>query len=150
MDDLFVWSAPEYLHYKRSTDWFWAVGIIFISLITLAFFFNNSLLAILIIISAIILISFVIREPDIIQYKINKNGISINEKLIYFVNIEAFWIEIREEKLILKVKNDFTPYIIIPIHKDSISDINLYLRNFIEEKELKEPLFYKIIEYLGF
>ena len=70
MDDSLKWSAPEYHHYKRSTDWFWAVGIITICISILAFVFDNALFGVLILLSAGILIFYTLRVPEEIQYEI--------------------------------------------------------------------------------
>jgi hypothetical protein len=147
------WSAPEYHHYERTTDWFWAVGIITISIAVLAFFFHNALFGILILLSAAILISFVFQTPREIEYEINNRGITVGKDLHPYLTLESFWIETRgggEPRLILRSKKTFMPYIIIPVHDESADEIANVLRNFIEEKEMHEPSAHKVMEYLGF
>jgi len=146
------WQAPEYQHYRRSADWFWAVGIIVISITSLAFFFGNPLFGVLVLLASIIMVSFVLREPQNINYEINLKGIIINEKLYPYITLESFWIETRqgEPRIILKSKKELSPFIIIPLHEDDVDDVNDILRQFIEEKEIKEPASHKIMEYLGF
>ena len=146
------WSAPEYHHYKRSNDWFWAVGIITLSIAILSFIFSNALFGVLILLSAGILIFYVVRIPEDIQYEINNRGVIVGKELHPYLTIEAFWIETRagEPKLIVKSKKMMMPYIIIPVHDDSVDDINTVLREFLEEKEMPEPASHKIMEYLGF
>jgi len=146
------WQAPEYHHYQRSTDWFWAVGIITICVSALAFFFHNALFGILILLSAVILIYYVIRQPEDINYEINQRGIIVGSDLHPYLTIEAFWIETRfaEPKIILKSKKALLPYIIIPVHEDSVDEIALVLSEFLDEKEMQEPASHKIMEYLGF
>lgn len=153
MDNLSLkWSAPEYHHYKRSNDWFWAVGIIVISIAILAFVFGNGLFGILILLSAGVLIFFVLREPNDIQYEINTRGVVVGNDLHPYLTIESFWTETRfgDPKLIIKSKKAVMPFIIIPVHEESIDEIANTLRNFLEEKELAEPASHKIMEYLGF
>jgi len=146
------WSAPEYHHYKRSPDWFWAVGIITISIAILAFFYNNGLFGILILLSAGVLIFYVLREPQEVQYEINNRGILIGENLHPYLTIESFWLETRfgEPKIIIKSKKTVMPFIVIPVHEESADDVSAVLREFLEEKELTEPAAHKIMEYLGF
>ncbi len=153
MDDLSLkWSAPEYHHYQRSTDWFWAVGIITISTTVLAFVFNNPLFGVLILLSTTILIFYVTRVPKNVDYEINNRGIIVGKDLQPYLTIEAFWIETREgePKIILKSKKSIMPYIVIPLHDDSVSQVVSVLREFLEEKELQEPMAHKVMEYLGF
>jgi hypothetical protein len=146
------WQAPEYHHYERSTDWFWAVGIITISIATLAFVFDNALFGILVILSAAILIFYVLRQPEDIEYEINKRGIIVGKVLHPYLTIEAFWIETRtgEPKIIVKSKRALLPFIIIPIHDDDVDEVAAVLREFLEEKEMQEPSSHKVMEYLGF
>ena len=153
MEDSLKWSAPEYHHYKRSNDWFWAVGIITLCISVLAFIFDNALFGILILLSAGILIFYVLHVPEDVEYEINKKGVVIGKELHPYLTIEAFWIETGnniESKIILKSKKSFLPYIIIPVHNDSADEVASVLRNFLEEKELSEPMAHKVMEYLGF
>jgi hypothetical protein len=148
----FNWQAPEYNHYQRSTDWFWAVGIITICISILAFVFHNGLFGILILLSAGILISYAVRKPSVIDYEINQRGIVINKDLHPYLTIDSFWIETREgnPKIILKTKKSVMPYIIIPIHDNDVDEMSAVLHNFLEEKEMHEPTSHKVMEYLGF
>jgi len=153
MEDSLRWQAPEYHHYKRSTDWFWAVGIITLCISILAFIFDNALFGVLILLSAGVLVFYVLHVPEDVDYEINKKGIVIGKELHPYLTIEAFWIETGnniESKIILKSKKSLLPYIIIPVHNDSADEVALVLRNFLEEKELSEPMAHKVMEYLGF
>jgi hypothetical protein len=151
-DSSLKWQAPEYHHYQRSADWFWAVGIIVVCVVVLAFIFDNALFGILILLSAAVLIFYTLRVPHDVEYEINERGIAINGDLHPYLTIEAFWLETRmgEPKIILKSKKTIMPYIVIPVHEDSADEIATILREFLEEKELTEPASHKIMEYLGF
>ena len=152
MEDSLKWSAPEYNHYQRSTDWFWAVGIITISITVLAFIFDNALFGILILLSAGILIFFALRVPEEVEYEINNRGIIVGKDLHPYLTIESFWVETRnnDPKIILKSKKAIMPFIIIPLHEDSVDEVSAVLREFLEEVELAEPASHKVMEYLGF
>lgn len=153
MEESLKWSAPEYHHYQRSTDWFWAVGIIAICISVLAFVFHNALFGVLILLSTGILIFYVLRAPENVDYEINQRGIVIGKQLHPYLTLEAFWVETRnvpEPKIILKSKKAIMPYIIIPVHEESADEVAAILRNFLEEKELTEPASHKVMEYLGF
>jgi hypothetical protein len=152
MEESLKWSAPEYHHYQRSTDWFWAVGIITICISILAFVFNNALFGVLILLSAGILVFYTVRAPQEIGYEINRRGIIVGKDLHPYLTLEAFWIETRggEPKIILKSKKAIMPYIIIPVHDDSADEVAAVLREFLEEKEMQEPASHKVMEYLGF
>ncbi len=147
-----TWEAPEYNHYERSTDWFWAVGIIALSIIILSFIYNNALFGILVLLSTAILIFYTLREPSIVNYEINNRGIVVGKDLHPYLTIDSFWVETRkgEPKIILKSKKAVMPYIVIPVHEESADDVAQVLREFLDEKELKEPSSHQVMEYLGF
>jgi len=152
MEDSLKWQAPEYHHYERSADWFWAVGIITVCITVLAFIFNNALLGILILLSVGILIFYAVRAPQDVEYEINRKGVVVGHTLHPYLTIESFWVETRtiEPKIILKSKKALQPYIIIPVHNDSVDEVSTVLHQFLEEKELAEPASHKVMEYLGF
>jgi len=153
MNESLKWSAPEYHHYQRSTDWFWAVGIITVCIAVLAFVFNNALFGILIILSAGILIFYTVRPPQEVEYEINNRGIMIGKDLHPYLTIDSFWVETRrggDPKIILKSKKTIMPYLIIPVHNDSADEVANILREYLEEKEMQEPASQKVMEYLGF
>jgi hypothetical protein len=147
-----TWQAPEYHHYERTTDWFWAVGIITVCIAVLSFIYDNALFGILILLSAGILIFYTKREPAMVDYEINARGVVVGKELHPYLTIEAFWIETRhgDPKIILKSKKNLLPYIIIPIHEESVDDVSAVLADFLDEKELQEPASHKVMEYLGF
>ena len=152
MDESLKWSAPEYHHYERSKDWFWAVGIITVCIAVLAFIFHNALFGVLILLSAGILVSYTIRVPRDVEYEISQRGITVDKELHPYTTLEAFWVETSGigSKIILKSKKAILPYIIIPVHEEDADEMAAILRNFLEEKELAEPSSHKVMEYLGF
>jgi hypothetical protein len=99
-----TWQAPEYNHYDRTPDWFWAVGIIAVSIAILAFVYHNALFGILILLSTGILVFYTLREPDMVNYEINQRGVTVGKDLHPYLTIESFWVETRggEPKVILK------------------------------------------------
>ena len=110
------------------------------------------LFGILILLSAGILVFYTMREPSMVDYEINQRGVVVGKELHPYLTIEAFWVESRhgDPKIILKSKKNLLPYIIIPIHEESVDDVSSVLAEFLDEKELQEPASHKVMEYLGF
>jgi len=146
------WQAPEYHSYERSVDWFWAVGIITLCIVILSFVYNNSLFGILILLSAIILVYFVKREPEMVTYEITQRGVLINDEFHPYQTLESFWLELQmgEPKLILKSKKTLQQLIMIPIEKNNPDEIHGLLSDYLTEAILTEPASHKVMEYLGF
>jgi len=149
---MIAWNALEHPYREKSADWFWAVGIITVSLAVSAIIYNNLLLASLIIIGAIALVLQAIKKPRNIHFEINKKGIGVGNTFHPYLTLESFWVEeqTEEPKILLKSKKILLSYIIIPLGGEDPEVIREYLSQYLEEVEHAEPFSQKIMEYLGF
>jgi hypothetical protein len=148
----FKWNTLEYKEKNRSVDWYWAVGIITIAIVVIAIFLQNFLFAVLILISVGTLMMFAIRSPKVMECTVNERGIILEKYLHPYSELEAFWISNSESepKLILKSKKQIMPLTIISIEEVDPSELRVYMLNFLDEKEMEEPLPHKIMDFLGF
>ena len=150
------WEAHEYDHFERSTDWYWAVSIVTLSVLALSFLFDDILFGLLVLIGVFTLMLYVHRKPTLIQYEINKKGVRVEKTLYIYNTIESFWVDSHVEhhapKLILKSSKMIMPYIVIPVDTSVVhpDDIHSYLIEFLPEEEHHEPLSHKLMEFLGF
>lgn len=142
------WRALEYEYVKKSTEWFWAIwiltgGIIFVSVV-----FGSILFAILIFLSAFTLSLQAVRKPHLVDFEINSIGIFIDDKKYSYEGLTSYWINQEENKIILKSKNNFTPFITIPLDNTDVQKVDGFLIDYLEKKEHNEPLPHKITKYL--
>lgn len=146
------WKAYEYNHREKSSDWFWAVGIIAFSAATAAVIFNNTIFAIFIILSAFTLIMYAMRKPALINIELNNKGIIVDKYLYPYQNIEKFWIEEKQfgNIIIIKLFKKALPYTTIRTENTDTEEIRDFLSEHIKEEEIAEPLVQTIAEYLGF
>jgi hypothetical protein len=147
------WDAHEYEHKERSSDWFWAVGIISAALAIVAIILGNIIFGILIIIGAFSLSLFINRPPQITHIVLNEKGIARGKVLYPYETLESFWIDIEHshKKIILRSQKMFMPLIIIPLGDDAdVDKIHDKLSAVIKEEYHSLPLVEKILEYLGF
>lgn len=146
------WTAPEYSHRDKSADWFWAVGIISISLAGAAIIFNNVLLAIFILLGAFTLSLYAHREPFEVEYELNEKGVIAGNTLYTYSSLESFWVETRyaQPRLHLKSKRPLVPHVTILLDEINPNIVDEYLTRYIREEEYVEPLSHKLLEYLGF
>lgn len=147
-----VWHAHEYVYRERSADWYWAVGIIAVSLAVTSILFNNVLFAVVIVLAFFVLMIYAKRKPHLLQIKIDDRGITEGKIHYHFSAIDSFWVEDRfgDHKLILKSKKKTLPYIIIPIIDTNAEDVREMVKKYVPEEEHQEPLGKQIMEYLGF
>lgn len=149
---LFSFKAPEYLDKERSSDWFWAVGIISSAIIVTSILFNNILLAVFLIITTTIIFVYAKRKPEIITVEITENGVRIGKNMYPYSSLQAFWINDYDffSNLLLKSSSVINPIISIPLIKTDQEKIREVLQEYLHEKEIIEPLSQKLMEYLGF
>jgi hypothetical protein len=147
-----AWQVYEFEHNEKTSDWFWIVGIIGVTLAVVAIIFDNTLFAGLIVMATVSIIVFGNKEPHLLDCEINKKGIRVHKTFYPYSNLEAFNVtEGYSPKLLLKSSKLLMPLISIPIgniHPDEISPIlNEVLK--LDEK-LKEPFAHLLMDYLGF
>lgn len=150
----FSWSAPEHVYTEKGPDWFWAVGIITLTLAIAAIAYGNVLFAIVIVVGAVALTLQSLRRPQTVEFAIGERGITADETLYPYSTLHSFWVEHNphEQKLILQSQKTLMPYIVIPIDKSEVDPeaVRHELLYFLPEEEHLEPLSQKIMEYLGF
>lgn len=153
MENKISWKALEYKRKDKTVDWYWAVGLISLAIVITSFVMHNALFAILIILSTIVLLSFSIIAPKIIEISVNQKGIAVDKEMYPFATLEAFWVESTDkenQKILLKSKKLIMPLIAIPLEELHHLDVREFLLKYLPEVEMHEPLSQKIMERLGF
>ena len=147
------WDAHEYEHKERGSDWFWAVGIVSVSVAIAAVIFGNIIFGILVIIGAFTLSLFANRPPNTLRIVADEKGITRGKIRYPYSTLESFWIDTEHphKKIILRSQKMFMPLIIVPLG-DSVDVEQLHenLSRFLSEEFHSLPLVERFLEYLGF
>ena len=144
------WKAYDKTPKENSPDWYWAIGIIAISIIITAIVLNNILFAVFVVISTIALFLRTLQKPKLISYELTNRGLWMNKEFQPFTSLESFFVEEQEPTLLLKAKGLITPLLVIPLQPDDSLTVREFLQNYLPEEEMHEPLSKRIMEYLGF
>jgi hypothetical protein len=146
------WTTIEYLHQEKTTDWYWIVGIVTISLALISIILNNLIFAILIIISSFTLSLFASRPPKTIGIELNDEGVVVGETTHPYKELESFWVETRDAvpRILFKSKKILMPFIVIFIEEQNPEELEKFLKKYLKKEEHSEPLLEKILLYLGF
>lgn len=144
------WESPEYEYYEKTNDWFWALALVVISASAGAIIYNNYLFAVFLVLGGFSLAFFGMRKPDTVLYTVNSKGILVKNFLHPYEEMNTFWINKEEKKLLIITKKPFIPLIIIPVHEENMEDVREELKNHINEEYLEEPFYIKIMDRLGF
>jgi hypothetical protein len=146
------WQAYEYVEKNKSVDWFWAVGIISISLAVTAIFMHNILFAILIILGSFLLTLFAVRKPLLLDFELNRRGVIAGKETYPYNNLVSFcmhkglhgpYINIRSNKLLM-------PIISLPLDGLDEDLVHEFLTQFIKEEHIPESSSQRILDFLGF
>lgn len=147
------WDAHEYEHKERSSDWFWAVGIVAVALAIAAIIFKNIILGILILVGAFALTIFAKRPPNHVRVVLDERGIVRNKVFYPYSTLESFWIDVEHphKKIILRSKKVLMPLIIVPLGEEvEVEELHENLSLVLKEEFHSLPLVEKLLEYLGF
>ncbi len=147
------WEAPEYNHFEKESNWYWAVGLLAFAMILLAMVLKNFLFAIIILIGAFTVMLYAARAPELINFALTPKGLRIKDRLYPYDSLHAFWIsdEHNKRKIIIDSDRLFLPHIIVLL-PDVVSDDEArdYLLQYLPEKRLDESLIDLLSDYLGF
>jgi hypothetical protein len=147
------WSAHAYEHKERGEDWFWAVGIIAISLAIVAVIFSDIIFGILILISAFALCLFINRPPEDVHVVINERGVTRGHVHYPYETLKAFWVveEHNHPKILFHSQKWFMPLIIVPLgHKVDVEALEEKLLQSLPRHFYKVPWLEEMLENLGF
>ena len=137
------WEAPEYEHFERSNDWYWAVGIAVVVLFFVALFLKSFLFGIMILLGGFSLGLYGVRKPGLVSFGIGPRGVKIGEKIYYFDDLESFWVRYDPpyvKELVIESKKAIMPHITIPLGDADPVGVRSYLLKFLPEEKIDESL----------
>ena len=145
------WHTQESFSGEKNLEWYLAVSIIVIAIVTTSIIFGNVLLAIIIGVGFVALILAHRKGPQDINVSVTGKGIRLNDYVYTFENLESFNIDEDHDLLILKSKKFFSQHIVIPINESvSVDDLEKILSGHLKIEEMHESIFVRFMEYLGF
>lgn len=147
------WQAPEYEFQKKNPEWFWALGIITLALFLATLLLHNFLLGLLVILAGFSLALYAGRRPNIVSFKIDVQGIHINDKMYPYENLKSFWLDYQppyKKELIVESKKTFMPHLNMMLEETDPVKVRSYLLQFLKEEKIEESLILTIARFLGF
>jgi hypothetical protein len=147
------WEAHEHEHKERSSDWFWAVGIVTISLAVVSVIFGNIIFAIFLLTAVFALALFINKVPENVHVVVDERGVTRDNLHYPYSTLRTFWIdpEHAHPKILLSSEKIFMPLIVVPLDTSiNLEQLAENLSNHLAEKYHSLPFVEKVIEYLGF
>jgi hypothetical protein len=147
------WSAPEYEYHEKTSDWFWALGVITLALFLSAIFLGSFLFGLLVLLAGFSLALYGARKPNVVNFKIDVQGIHIGNTIYNYENLKSFWLDYQPpyiKELIIESQKTFMPHINIMLGDIDPLKVREYLLKFLKEEKIEEPLTATIARFLKF
>ena len=147
------WEALEHDYSDKGPDWFWILGIVTISCALSAFFFDNYLFALLILIGGGVLGLVASKEPPILHFAVTTRGIRVGPRLFPYSNLECYYLDEehhRGPQLMVRSNEFLMPLIVMPVPEKYLEEISEILEARLPEEKLEEPISDKLLEFFGF
>ncbi len=150
--DSITWKTFEHIHTEKTSDWYWIVGIITISLAIISILLNNIIFAILIVVASFTLSLFASKKPSVVDVTLSNAGIAVGQIFYQYSDLVSYWVETRDAhpRLIIKSSKVFMPFISVLLDDADPDKVNEYLKERLRNEENIEPFFEKLLIYLGF
>jgi hypothetical protein len=149
------WEGREYDHNPKSTDWYWALGIITVAGTIAAILFGNYLLAILVIIAATSLALHAAKQPPLHRFRLVEEGVVIGDELHRFSRMISFSVleDIEGEQppmISIKTENWLSPHLIIPLAGVDADMVYAYFLHHVDEEAHEHTFSDLVAAWLGF
>jgi len=157
MDDqnqeiLMTWKTPAYAHYERGAWWYVILGLSAGGLLVTAFWTDNFLLAVLVIMAAVVLVIQGSVHPSVVDVEIGSAGIRVGENFFAYRSLDNFWIVYDPplKSLHLTVPRSLLGMVHVPIDDQDPNQIREHLKKFVREDLTKdsEPILESISRIL--
>ncbi len=134
---LIKWQVPEFEKQERTTLWYAIAVLIAILMLVFSFYTKNIAFAIIIIITAFIVIMHDGVEPEMVDFKISTEGVIIGKRFFDYDAIKHFFLIYKPHQniknLYFEFNNPLTPRLTIPLDEQDPLQIRKTLLKYLSE-----------------
>ncbi|MEA1909693.1 MAG: hypothetical protein U9M89_01545 [Patescibacteria group bacterium] len=137
--DLIEWKSREFQSQKRDWKWYAIVSVVLVLVIALALYFSQWLVAAVILMVGVVLFLSNRIAPRMMNYRIDENGVTINDHLVEYGSLKGFWVVYVENKVYLNLISTtrLAPVITAEIDEGKVESIKKALGKSIPELDEK-------------
>lgn len=149
------WEGREYDHDPKSSDWYWALGIIAVASAIASLLFGNFLLAVLVLIAAVAIALHATKEPPIHTFRLVDAGLMVGEDLHPYERMHSFTVleDIEGEfppVLSIRTTSWHSPHLVIPLAGVDADLIYAHFLENVEEGDHPHTVSDLVAAWLGF
>lgn len=140
---LAAWEFSEFIKHAKGKWWYISFTILLVALIVYAYFADNLLFAIIVVVFTVLYLSIENRGPRMVSIIIAEDGIIFNDKLIEYEKLQNFYIIYyppQIKNLYFQPKSSFQQRIVVPLENQNPVDIRHLLLEFLDEDLEKEEM----------
>lgn len=150
-----VWQAPAFKYYPKDISWYWITILISVILFFFAIWQKNFLFGVFVVVAEIAVFVLARRQPEIIEFKIDEQGVGILERMFSYDELTSFCLRPDNEdknfqELILKKKVYFNPYVIILMDAEIVPRAQAILNQKLNEEPYQDSLLDILFKWLRF
>ena len=154
--DGIAWIVHTHEHKERTTDWYWALGLVALAGAAASIYFSNILLAFILAIGAATIGTLVARGPRTHWVRVDSRGISMDGTLYPYTSVHPFWVEeFRQEagedgRLLVSLNSYLYPQLVVPtLEPQRAANLRTYLKKYAHEEEQNPHLGEHLAEIVG-
>lgn len=147
---LISWKIQEFEKHQKSRLWYIGAGIVMLVFLIYCVKTANFLFAVILLMAAVIVIIYDLRETEEVEFAITSAGIQFGDRIYPYDEFGRFWIVYEPsevKKLYLEFTSAVRPRLAIPLNDEDPNKIRETLLNYVHEdlEEKDEP----VTDYLG-
>ena len=134
---LIAWEGPEFEVYERDKQWYIAVSVALLLIVTYAVIINSPIMAITFILIGVVGYIYLQKDPRNLIFAVTQQGVVVGDELFEFDEIESFWIFYEPPHtylLSLSLRNRALPHMHIPLHQVDPVALREALIEFVPEE----------------
>ncbi len=148
---IFAWDGTEYEFAEKSTDWYWALGIIAIAGIVASVLFGNILLALVILAASVAVALQAMKRSRNHHFMITEQGLQIDDRVYPYDTMLHFSVlEYLDPKLppalSIKTRSLLSPHLLIPLSGVDPEAVYAYLSNHLDEGNHEVSVIDRLVE----
>lgn len=144
-----IWITHLVKPPHRKNTYYLAIGL-WLAALPVLFFFHDSLFAILLILSGLVLVLNLFRPHEPNRVAVHATGISIDDRHHHYADMRSFWIDYQPhiKEISIEFKHGLSPRLRIPLENQNPLEIRRVMIPFVPEREHELPFLEHIIRRL--
>ena len=138
LPDTIGWRAPTHEKEGRSTDWYWALGIIGVCGAVVSVLLGDVLFGIIVAVGALFLGILAAREPREHDVHLSGRGVLVDDELYHWESLQSFWMDEARSapRLFITTGALLHPHLVLPVHEPADpQEVYDYVSHFLPEEE---------------